>query len=139
MLPANLTTNEIKNSAGSEVEFLHQKWLPNGVVFAKSGESPSLQQRITVNHAETGSGLRLLRRSVVRVDYSFLSQTDLSSVVTDSFYAVAVINSGHHTDLVVPTHACAYLNSFLSSQGATTTILYDGTGYGAAALINGTT
>jgi hypothetical protein len=137
MLPANLTTNEIKNSAGTEVEFLRQSLLPRGVIFAKSGESPSLIQRLTVSHQESGSGIRLVRRSLARVDYSSLSQVDLVTPITDTVYCVTQTNVGHHTDYVVPTHAMAYLLSFMASLGASTTILYDGTGNGAAALING--
>ena len=138
MLPTNLTTNEVKNSAGTEVEFLHSSFLPRGVIYQKSGEVPSLTQRITFSHAETGSGARLVRRSVMRVDYTSLSQVDLVTPITDSFYVVGVINSGHHTDLVVPTTACAYLTSLIASDGSGTTILYAGTGTAASALINGT-
>lgn len=137
MLPTNLNTNEVKSSAGAEIEFL--RWSNNAreLVFAKSGETPSLPHRLLIAHQESGSGLKLIRRSVVRVDKTFISQVDTVTPTVTSAYMVLVSPVGHMDDLVEPTHAVANLLSFCASLGASTTILYDGTGNGAASAING--
>jgi hypothetical protein len=138
-LPSNLTTNEIKNSAGTEVQFLfHSRGPGRSVIFAQDGESPALEHRLLVSHQETGSGIKQIRRSVARIDKTVMSTVDTTLPVVCSFYQVAVIPVGALLALTEPTHVCAELMSFVASLGASTTILYDGTGYGAAALINGT-
>lgn len=139
VFPANLTTNEVKNAAGTEIEFLR---LGNGssarsLVFAKSGEVPAQQHRLSIQHQETGSALTARRRSVLRLDITVPGQVDTTKLVKASMYVVADIPVGQLTALTVPTDLMANLMSILASQGATTTILYDGTGYGASSLLNG--
>lgn len=139
VFPANLTTNEVKNAAGTEVEFLR---IGNGssdrsLVFAKSGEIPAQQHRISVSHQESGSGLTARRRSVVRMDQVIPGQVDTTKLVKNSFYLVGDLAIGQLTSLTSPTDLLANLVSLIASQGATTTILYDGTGYGASSILNG--
>jgi hypothetical protein len=135
-LPINLTTNEVKNSAGTEVEFNR---LDNGsgrsVLFAQVGESPALHHRIKVSHLETGSGTAARRRSVVRIDKDVTGTS--AAPRTISAYMVVDIPIGDIANYTETTNAVAELLSFCASLGASTTILYDCTGYGAAALING--
>jgi len=138
MFPIALNTNEVKNTAGVEVEFAQRDSTGRMVEFAKVGEVPSAPHRIVCKHEESGSGLKLSRRSLLRVDYNLTSQVDGITRVPCSAYAVAVVPMGHLTDFSGPSMALANLMSLLASTGATTTILYDGTGYGASALINGT-
>jgi hypothetical protein len=140
VFPANLTTNEVKNAAGTEVEFLRLGALPGSersMVFAKSGEVPAQQHRISVSHQESGSGLTARRRSVVRIDQTIAGQVDTTKLVKNSFYLVGDLAIGQLTALTVPTDLLANLVSLIASQGATTTILYDGTGYGASSILNG--
>jgi hypothetical protein len=138
MFPTNLTTNEVKNAAGSEVEFLRFGVIPpRGLVFHKSGEAPNLPHAIDINHVESGAGLRRIRRSRLGVRLDHL----LADGVTPSFtlgYTILQSPVGGIADYTYPTLAMAYLMSLTASLGASTTILYDGTGYGAASLINGT-
>jgi len=134
-LPLNLTTNEVKVSAGTELEFIRRSSGDSVVVFQRSGEQPNLPHRITVKHSEVGSGTTKRRRSLLRIDLTVAGSDD--SPVSIAAYAVIDIPIGNLGNYNEPTNAMANLMSLLASQGASTTILYDGTGYGAAALING--
>jgi hypothetical protein len=138
MLSNTLVTNEIKNSAGTEIEF--QRLLTDGrsTVFAKINESPSLPIHLSIAHTESGLGLRRRRRSVVRFDETSVSGMDSITPVTSSFYFVGDFPVGALTAMTTPTNVIAYGMSFLASLGASTTILYDGTGNGAQVIIAGT-
>lgn len=138
MLPTSLTTNEVKNEAGTEVEFQTRKLGPgNAHEYAKIGETPALPHRLIVSHAESGTGSRLIRRSLCRFDLSFLSETDLVTPCVVSGYTVLVLPVGHITTATYPNRVMANLNSFLATTGAATTVLFDGTGTGTAALRDG--
>jgi hypothetical protein len=136
-LPTNLTTNEVKNSAGTEVEFLRKSTGPgNTVVFAVSGEA-NLKHRITVSSTESGTGIGRRRRSLIRVDKESISGVDAVTVAPDSAYMVVDRAVGAHTDDTHVENVTAELMSFCASLGASTTILYDCSGYGARAAIDG--
>jgi len=138
MLPTHLTTNEIKNASGTEVEFLRfDAGQPRKLVFAKSGEAPNYEQRLDVAHIEAGAGVRRRRRSRFGFRIGHLSADGVTPTFTLG-YQILDIPVGAIADYTYPTLCMAYMMSFCASQGATTTILYDGTGYGAAAQINGT-
>lgn len=137
MLPNSLNTNEVKNNAGTEVEFSRLSQLDRSTVFSKIAEVPSLPIRLGISHQESGSGIKLVRRSVVRFDETIISEVDSITPVTASIYQVAVIPIGHLDTLALPTRVNAYLMSFMASLGASTTILYDGTGNGSVAILNG--
>jgi hypothetical protein len=136
-LPANLTTNEVKNSAGTEVEFLRRSTGPGAAVeYAQSGESPNAPHRLKVSHTETGSGTGLVRRSLVRVDKTVTGASGASVVI--SSYNVTVVPVGELSSTTEVKNVQAELMSFTASLGASTTILYDCTGNGADSLVNGT-
>jgi hypothetical protein len=137
MLPTTLNTNEVKNSAGTEQEFGRITSSGSQLVFAFIGEAPNAPHRITVSHSETGNGIQRRRRSLVRVDKTVAGQVDTLTPAKMSVYAVADIPVGNLTAYTEVTHVVANLVSFLASRGASTTILYDGTGCGAEVLING--
>jgi hypothetical protein len=137
MLSNSLVTNEVKNSAGTEQEFSRLSTNDRQTVFAKVGEVPSLPHRLIISHQESGSGIRLVRRSVSRFDKTIISEVDQITPVVISGYTVMVIPVGHLDTLAEPTHVLANNMSFIASLGASTTILYDGTGNGAVALLNG--
>jgi hypothetical protein len=134
-LSNNLTTNEVKNSAGTEVEFNRISTLARSLEFAQSGEQPNLPHRLKVSHSESGAGSLLRRRSVVRFDKTVAGVSGTPRVV--SVYTVADIPVGDLAAFTEVANVAAELNSFMASLGASTTILYDGTGSGTAALING--
>lgn len=136
MLPTNLTTNEVKDSAGTEVEFLRNSVTGRTIEFAKSGETPNLEHRLKVSHLEVGSGLNSRRRSLLRVDKTIAGAD--ASPVTISGYIVLDIPIGNLSNYTETKNVAAELMSIFASLGASTTILYDCTGYGADALVNGT-
>jgi len=139
MLSNTLNTNEIKNSAGTEVEFEH--W-SGGVdtrqrTFRQITESYPLPNHLNIKHAESGSGIKRVRRSVVRFDKTVMSTVDATLPVVVSIYQVAIIPVGALLASTEVAHVNAQLGSFMYSLGASTTILYDGTGNGSAILIGG--
>lgn len=137
MLSNTLNTNEVKNSAGTEVEF--DRLLSEGrrTVFKQIAETPSAPHRLTVSHIESGQGMTQRRRSVVRVDKTTTSGVDSVTPITTSAYIVMDIPVGASSTLAEAANVLAEVISFTASLGASTTILYDGTGNGAVALLNG--
>jgi len=138
MLPQHLTTNEVKNSSGTEVEFNRAREEGTAVIFQRSGMQPAYPETIKIAHDVKGTGLSRVRRSVTRVDVTSVSEIDAVTPVTESHYLVSVVPEGHRTSTAKTATSLAYLMSLLASKGASTTILYDGTGYGAEAHVNGT-
>lgn len=137
MLSNTLNTNEVKNAAGTEVEFTRLSIADRSTEFAMISESPALPHRLKIAHQESGSGLTKRRRSVVRIDKTVASTVDASVTVTVSAYMVLDTPVGALTASTEAANAIAEIMSFCASLGASTTILYDGTGNGAAALLSG--
>jgi len=137
MLSNTLNTNEIKNSAGTEVEFSRLSVTDRQTVFSQIAETPSLPHRLTIAHQESGVGMTRRRRSVVRVDKTTLSGVDTITPITTSAYMVLDFPIGASLTAGEAANVIAELVSFVASLGASTTILYDGTGNGAASLLNG--
>lgn len=137
MLANTLNTNEIKDSAGVEIEFSRVLQSGRETVFAKIGETPSLPYRLTVKHQESGSGIRKRRRSVVRFDKTVMSGVDATVPVTVSAYLVLDTPVGALTSNADPTNVIANILSLCATTGAATTVLFDGTGNGAKTLLQG--
>jgi hypothetical protein len=137
-LPSTLNTNEVKNTAGTEVEFSHYSRDGREQIYANSAEAPGYPHRIRVSHQETGSGTKKRRRSLLEVRKNIVGQIDIDTTEEIILRVTADIPQGNLTAYTEVSQAMANMVSFLASQGANTTILYDGTGHGAAALINGT-
>jgi len=136
MLSNTLNTNEVKNAAGTEVEFTRIRSDGRSTVFAQIAESPSLQHRLSISHEETGSGIKARRRSKHRIDKTSISSVDSVTPVTTSFYCVLDAPIGALSSNAEMKTVIAELTSFLATLG-TNTFLYDGTGTGAAALLDG--
>jgi hypothetical protein len=137
MLANTLTTNEIKDRTGAEQEFTRISQGDRETVFALSSETPSAPHRLSVKHVEIGSGVDKRRRSLIRFDKTVAGQVNAAQPATVSCYMVADIPVGNLTAYTTVTDLVANLISFAASLGASTTILYDGTGNGASTLING--
>jgi hypothetical protein len=137
-LPTTLNTNEVKNSAGTEQEFGRLSQSDRALVFSLLTEPPNAPHRITLSHSEVGSGVTRRRRSVVRVDKTVFGTVDTTRAEKISAYVVVDLPVGNLATTAEFAHVMANLNSFLSTTGAATTVLFDGTGSGTAALINGT-
>jgi hypothetical protein len=137
MLSNTLNTNEIKNAAGTEQEFSRLSTNNRETEFALIAESPALPHRLSIRHTESGSGINRRRRSVCRVDKTTVSTVDSVTPVTTSAYTVLDAPVGAITAMTVPTDVLANLLSFMATTGSGTTVLFDGTGNGAAALLSG--
>jgi len=137
MLSNTLNTNEIKNSAGTEVEFSRLSTVGRSTEFAQIAETPSAPHRMSIAHTEIGTGLKKRRRSVVRIDKTIVSTVDNVTPVTCSAYIVLDSPVGAITTNAEPTNVIAELLSFCATTGAATTVLFNGTGNGADALLNG--
>jgi hypothetical protein len=135
MLTNTLNTNEVKNSAGTEVEFSRLSSNERQTEFSMVGELPNAEHRLKISHQESGSGFKQRRRSVVRVDKT-VAGTD-ESPVTVSAYAVLDIPIGNIASYDEAKNVLAELMSFLATTGAGTTVLFDCSGNGAAALVAG--
>jgi hypothetical protein len=137
MLSNTLNTNEIKNAAGTEVEFTRISSNGRTAEFKQITESPALPNRLNISHQESGSGLNRRRRSVVRFDKTTAGEVDATQNVKSSAYLVLDVPVGNLTATTAMTNVLAQLVSFVASLGASTTILYDCSGNGADALVNG--
>lgn len=137
MLSNTLVTNEIKNAAGAEVEFSRLSTSNRETVFSQVGETPSQPHRLLIKHQETGTGLKLRRRSLVRFDKTVISGVDSVTPVTPSAYIVLDVPIGAMTSITEATNVLAELLSFCATTGAATTVLFDGTGNGAKVLLEG--
>lgn len=137
MLSNTLNTNEIKNAAGTEQEFGRISSSLRQTVFALLTEAPSAPHRLSIAHTEIGTGLQKRRRSLCRFDKTVISTVDSVTPVVISAYAVLDAPVGALIADTELKNVMANLNSFLSSAGASTTILYDGTGSGTTALVSG--
>lgn len=137
MLSNTLVTNEVKNAAGTEVEFSRLSIGVRSTEFSAVSETPSKPNRLNIQHSESGTGINRRRRSVVRFDKTDTGQVDTETTMKASAYIVLDSPIGNQTSNALPTDVLAQLMSFVASLGATTTILYDGTGNGSTALLTG--
>jgi len=136
MLANTLNTNEVKDSSAAEVEFTRLKTEGRKTVFAKIGESLAYEHRLSISHTESGTGINKNRRSAIRVDISTPSTVDASRVVVASAYTVIQVPIGGLTATTIPKDSLAELLSFVGTTDGST-LLHNGTGTGAAALLSG--
>jgi hypothetical protein len=134
-LANTLNTNEIKNAAGTEVEFGRISTNGRSTEYAVLTESPNAPHRLKISHQETGVGASLVRRSVVRFDKTVTGVSSTPRVI--SAYMVLSAPVGDLSATTELANTIAELTSFCASLGASTTILFDGTGNGASTLISG--
>lgn len=137
MLPNLLSNNEIKDSAGLEVEFQRLNTKDSTTEYGKVGEIPSLPLRMSVKHTETGEGINKIRRSLIRFDGSELGGVDSLKVASGSVYLVMQTPIGNLANMNLMTNLLAHMQSFVSTTGAATTVLFNGSGTGAQVLLTG--
>jgi hypothetical protein len=136
-LATTLNTNEIKDSAGTEQEFTHLQTVGRTHEYKLITEAPGYPHHLKVSHSESGTSTSRRRRSVVRFDKTIIGQLDATKQITISAYAVLDLPVGNMSAFTEGKNVLANLMSFMASSGATTTILFDCTGNGADALVNG--
>lgn len=137
MLANTLNTNEIKDASAAELEFARISQGERETQFALITETPSAPFRLSIKHTEIGSGLDKRRRSLIRFDRTVAGQVNATQSATISSYWVSDTPIGNLTSYAEVKNVIAALMSFMASLGASTTILYDCTGNGAATVING--
>jgi len=137
MLSNTLNTNEIKDAAAAAVAFERISSSGRTTEFAKVGEVASAPQRLKISHLETGAGTLRRRRSVIRFDVTERSNVDATKIVVASAYVVLDAPVGAFSNNTVIATPLSYLQSFLSTTGAGTTVLFDNTGNGAKTLMAG--
>jgi hypothetical protein len=137
MLNNTLNTNEIKGSAGTGVTFSRLSINGRSTEFSYSGETPAKPSRLKISHQDFGTGLTRRRRSMIRFERTDTGQVDATQTVKNAVYVVADLQVGNMSSNAYPVELFAYLNSFMASLGASTTILYDGSGNGSALLYSG--
>lgn len=134
-LSASLNTNEVKDRTGTEVEFVRIGGDGRSTKWAQKDESPHLPHRITLSHQESGVNAARKRRSVLRID-KVEPGSAISTPRQTSAYIVLEIPVGDITTVDLAKDCLAELTSLVATL-ATNTLLYDGTGNGAVALLNG--
>lgn len=135
MLSNTLNTNEVKNAAGTEVEFEHLDMVGRNREFKQITETPDLRHRLRISHTESGSGLTAKRSS--RVGFYKDVAGKSGATVRIEIYTVARIPTGELANWDEVKNVAAELNSFCATTGAGTTVLFDGSGNGTNCLING--
>jgi hypothetical protein len=130
-------TNEVKDAAGTEVEYNLLSSNGQKLILKKVAESPAYPDRLTVSHQEIQTGLAKRRRSLVRFDLAAAGQVDATIPAVASAYLVIDIPIGNQTTNALVLGALARLGSFVFTLSGNTTFLRDGTGTGAALLLDG--
>lgn len=135
MLSTTLNTNEVKDRAGVEVEFAHKSLIGSVHEYAKVGETPNLKHRLKVSHQEISEGQEARRRSAVIVRREITGKSGKTRVIQFVFSGDIPVGDIEDFNLVKDT--AANVLSFCATTGAGTTVLFDGSGTGADAVING--
>lgn len=135
MLSTSLLTNEVKDRLGVEQEFEHHDLSGRTHIYRRKGQAPSLPTYLKIAHQVTGVSTSTVRRSVVRVDKSVVGKS--GKVVNVSCYKVWVVPEGELDDLEDVQDVSANIDSFCATTGAANVVLFDGSGNGDSAGING--
>jgi len=135
MLNNTLNTNEVKDRAGVEIELERRSTGPGTVTeFKKLNESAGLPVRLSIKHETSGTGTKTIRRSVVEA-INTVENSDGEKVTSIARLSV-VHPTGLADDFNGLKDALAMILSFCATTGVGTTVLFDGSGNGALALIN---
>lgn len=137
MLASTLNTNEVKDRAGVEIEFQRLLSSDRSCEYGKITELPGYPFRLVVSHVEIGSGTSRKRRSLVRFEKTSAGAIDTTVSAKTLAYVVCEIPIGNAATYDDAKDVLAALMSFLATTGAATTVLFDCSGNGAKALIEG--
>lgn len=132
----SLVTNEVKDASGTEVEFVRLKSEGRTKIWKKKVETYNLPHRITLSHEEKGVGLKKMKRSLLRVDKTTMSDVDTTLPITNSAYIVQITPVGAMGSQTEAKNVLSELGS-LAFTLASSTFLYDGTGNGSVNLLDG--
>jgi hypothetical protein len=135
MLNNTLNTNEVKDRAGVEIELERRSTGPGQITeFKKLNETAGLPVRLSIKHETSGTGTKATRRSVVE---ALITNENSDGEKVTSIARLSVVHPlGLADDYNGLKDAIAMILSFCATTGAATTVLLDGSGNGANALIN---
>jgi hypothetical protein len=136
-LADNLNTNELKNEAGTEVEYLNFDKGSRMKEWFKSGEVPGLPSHLKIQHREIGEGVDKKRQSNISLYITEIGSVDTTKQAKSIGSFSTTVPIGNIPNFAKITTVMACLGSLCYTNG-TNTFVYDGTTPGAAALINGT-
>lgn len=137
-LASTLNTNEIKNAAGTEVEFQRLRTGDWSSEFAVITESPAFPYRMKISHQEIGSGNTKRRRSNITFSTVTTGALDATKTKRDTCSLTIDRMIGNENDSGAVVKALiANMLSFVGTTGAATTVLFDCTGTGASNLLSG--
>lgn len=141
MLSNLLNTNEIKNSAGTEVEF-GRRGNPtknaNAIEYYALTEGLVTKHTFLVSHQVVGKGKQEQIQSVVIFRKTVISTVDSQTPCTFVGQLKLTSPSGLMLTTAESANVLSELGSFCFLTGADSTFKYDGTGTGGAALLNRT-
>jgi hypothetical protein len=136
MLPLNLTTNEVKNQSGTEVEFGRIKANDRLVTYSKVGAAPNLDHTLSISHTVLGSGVDERRRTAILGYMEVTGASGAKRIIrVNHTYDIPIGDIASYTDVILLD---AEVGSFTYLDGTGSTFLYAGTGTGASAAVNGT-
>lgn len=134
-LPVVLNTNEVKNAAGTEVEFTRSGGQGMTVEYTQINAPPNRDHLIRLANQVLGTGEEERRRSNLKITKEV---TGVSGKVRTIIWSLTMdIPIGDIADYTEPKNVMAEGLSFCATTGAATTVLFDCTGYGADAIVNG--
>lgn len=135
MLTDLLNTNEVKNAAGTEVEF--ETWDKSGRshTWKQVTEPPNREHRMRVIHTTAGEGEDTVRRSNLSISKEITGVSGKKRKVI--FSGTLTSPDGDIADQTELKNVIAEFMSVMATTGAATTVLFDCTGNGADALTYG--
>jgi len=140
MISDNLNTNQVKNAAGTEIEFELKSRSENRAEWKKTSEVPGLPFRLVVQHQNIGSGVNQRRRSnlsILKLNQGGIDA--LKSVKTVCSFTLDIpVGNMPNQNLDDAKEVLAAAISMIASTGADTVVKFDGTGTAASALLNET-
>lgn len=133
----NTLDTQIKNATGTSVPFERVR-TEGGLTRFKNVLAPNnAEADFVISHQEIGVGIKRVQKSVVRFNLTGSSDIDVGSLGVTSSWIVLNHPLGLFLTDDQAKAVLAMLGSFVFTANGTTMLL-NGTGNGAAALINGT-
>lgn len=136
-LLSSLTSNEVKNASGVEVEFTGYGAVGRSKEYQSTTELPAYPHRIRLDHQTSGVGVNKIRRSRLGVYLETSGAVDITKKAIVRADCVVTFPEGNQSTTDVLKLVLANLISLLASTGADTVVKFDCTGNGADALLKG--
>jgi hypothetical protein len=136
-LADSLTTNELKDSTATEIEYLYFNQEARFKEWSKSGASPGLPDHLKIQHRDVGTGVDRVRQSNISLYKTEVGVYDTTKLAKSIASISLTVPEGNISVLTRAKDALACLGSLVFTNG-NTTFVYDATAPGGSALLNGT-